>query len=166
MKGKFLLLGSNLGDKLENISRAKTLIGQKTGPIITSSSLYKTSSWGVAGQPYYYNQLVVIETGLNPQKLLASLLEIEISMGRIRKKKWDNRIIDIDILFYDDLVMDDESLNIPHPEIQHRRFALVPLAEIAPDEIHPVTGLKMIEMLKRTRDHETVIKLDLENPGE
>ena len=166
MKGKFLLLGSNLGDKLENISQAKMLIGQGSGRIITASSLYKTSSWGAAGQPHYYNQAVIIETGLSPKKLLASLLEIEISMGRTRKKKWDNRIIDIDILFYDDLVLNDESLILPHPEIQNRRFALVPLAEIAPDEIHPVTGFSVTEMLKRTKDRGTVIRLDPEIPGE
>ncbi|HLF34382.1 MAG TPA: 2-amino-4-hydroxy-6-hydroxymethyldihydropteridine diphosphokinase, partial [Cyclobacteriaceae bacterium] len=112
------------------------------------------------------NQAVIIETGLSPKKLLASLLEIEISMGRTRKKKWDNRIIDIDILFYDDLVLNDESLILPHPEIQNRRFALVPLAEIAPDEIHPVTGFSVTEMLKRTKDRGTVIRLDPEIPGE
>ncbi len=152
MKGKYLLLGSNLGNKAENLSLAVKLIKERIGRVKNASSLYQSSSWGINGQPDYCNQVVQVDSMLNPALLLELILEIEVSMGRVRKKKWDNRIIDIDILFYDDLVVNESSLKIPHPEFPNRRFALVPMAEIAPDEIHPVTGLTMSEMLTRTTD--------------
>ncbi len=152
MKGKYLLLGSNLGNKAENISLAIKLIKERIGRVKKASSIYQTSSWGIKGQPDYCNQVVQVDSMLNPALLLELMLEIEASMGRIRNKKWDNRIIDIDILFYDDLIVNESSLKIPHPEFPNRKFALVPMAEIAPDEIHPVSGLTMSEMLSRTTD--------------
>ncbi len=157
--GKFLLLGSNLSNPLLNIEEAKILIDLRAGKILRASSLYKTAAWGLTDQPHFYNQVIEIETELDPETLLQNLGEIETMMGRDRKVKWGPRVIDIDILFYDDRVIDSESLKVPHPGIQDRRFTLIPLAELVADSIHPVLRKTIAELLSDCQDTLPVEKI-------
>ena len=150
--GKYLLLGSNLGDRQENLKTAKKNIEKLAGPITRESSIYQTSAWGIEDQGDFLNQVVVVSTSLNPSELLETLLGIEKDMGRIRKQKWGSRLIDIDILFYDNQVVQLHNLKIPHPGIPDRRFTLVPLIEIDPDGVHPETGLQFQELLDNCED--------------
>ena len=152
MKGKYLLLGSNLGNKKINLSTARDHISKSVGAILRTSSLYKSEAWGITEQPSFLNQVLQIETILNPQQLLKEILNIELKMSRIRNGKWKERIIDIDILYYDDIVIEETSLTVPHPEIPNRKFTLIPLCEIAPEEIHPILNISNTEILKNTAD--------------
>ena len=161
MNGKFLLLGSNLGDREDNIKTALWVISEKIGRITSLSSVYISSAWGFKDQPDFLNQAIKIETRLEPGDLLQEIHAIENSMGRQRNGKWMSRIIDIDILYYDDLVLNQNDLKIPHDQISNRKFTLVPLVELAPDEIHPVLGITNAEMLKRSIDDGKVEKYDI-----
>ncbi|MCC5928836.1 MAG: 2-amino-4-hydroxy-6-hydroxymethyldihydropteridine diphosphokinase [Cyclobacteriaceae bacterium] len=152
MKGIYLILGSNLGDKLAMLSAAKILISHKAGPVVKTSRIYKTAAWGIEDQPHFYNQVLEIETMLNPEFLLKTILDIEKELGRKRIKKWQERIIDIDILYYHDIILNTKHLTIPHPFIKNRRFVLEPMTEIAPTFIHPVIGLSQAELLQACID--------------
>lgn len=155
----YLLLGSNLGDRLENITRARHEISRHIGPIITASSLYKTAAWGKTEQPDFYNQVLELATVLTPEALLITILEIEKQVGRVREERWGPRIIDIDILFYGNLIVSTDNLRIPHPEIQNRKFTLLPLAEIAGNFIHPKIQKTIDEILQESTDALPVEKL-------
>lgn len=155
----YLLLGSNLGDRLENITRARQEISRHVGPIITTSSLYKTAAWGKTEQPDFYNQVLELTTILSPYALLNKILEIEKHVGRVRNERWGPRIMDIDILFYGDMIVSTEYLTIPHPEIQNRKFTLLPLAEIARNLIHPKIKKTIQEILLESDDTLPVEKL-------
>lgn len=155
----YILLGSNLGNRQENLDRARQEISRNIDPVITTSSLYKTAAWGNTDQPDFYNQVVSIQSLHGPRKLLSKIQLIEQKMGRIRKEKWGPRIIDIDILFYGNLVSSSEELTIPHPGIPDRKFTLLPLAEIAPDFIHPTLKKSILEMLEACQDDLPVEKL-------
>jgi len=133
-----LLLGTNLGDKHHNLLAACEFISKDLGLLSNHSSIYKTAAWGKTEQPEFLNQVVEIETAMIPQALLKACLSIEKQMGRLRMQKWGERIIDIDILYFDNEIMSTPELTIPHPGIQHRRFTLTPLAEMAPNYLHPV----------------------------
>jgi len=159
MNGKYLLLGSNIGDRLENISYAKKNIRERIGVIDIESPVYITSPWGTTSQPDYYNQVIRVITGLEPDNLLEAIAGLETDMGRKRNQKWDNRIIDIDILFYDDRIVDEPHLKIPHPLIPDRLFVLIPMADIAAEEVHPVLNVPIRELLEMTTDKGRVIKL-------
>lgn len=137
MTGIFILLGSNLGDRMNNLKQALKHLAS-IAQIIETSSVYKTAAWGKTDQPYFMNQVIRIETSLSPTLLLTALLDIEKQMGRERIVKWGERLIDLDILFYHDQVVQTVDLTIPHPQLEHRRFTLVPLAELAGDQTHPV----------------------------
>lgn len=152
MKGIFLLLGSNLGDSEKVLSTARTHIQASAGKIIRSSAIYKTKAWGISEQPDFLNQVIEIESSLQPEDLMDVLLNIEKEMGRVRYKKWYARLIDIDILYYGAMVIKTENLTIPHPENQNRNFVLVPMAEIAPTLIHPLLGMTQTDLLKNTSD--------------
>jgi len=151
----YLGLGSNLGDREANIAEALRRLGEKVH-IETMSSLYETEPVGVREQPWFLNAVCEGDTGLSPFELLSFVKGIERSMGRKPSVRWGPRLIDIDILFYDELVHHDEELTIPHPRIQERRFVLVPLAEIAPGLVHPVLGLSVKQMLERLSDSSKV----------
>lgn len=139
MNTAYVLLGSNEGDRLQHLSKALELIAQQAGAIVKQSEIYVTVAWGYQDQPDFLNQVICIQTRLSPQQLLKHLLEIEQELGRTRTNtKWMQRIIDLDILFYNELVLKEESLCIPHPFIQERRFVLIPLREIAAGLMHPV----------------------------
>ena len=159
MKGKYLILGSNLGDPLSSLQTALGKIEKELGKVVRSSSIYATEPWGIKDQPIFYNQVIEIKTDLNAHETLNKLLEIETSMGRIRTEKWAERIIDIDILYFEDQVINTENLVIPHPGIPDRRFVLVPLCELIPDQVHPVLKASNADLLRSTVDTLEVQKL-------
>lgn len=138
MNTAFLLIGGNLGDRLENLARAKAAIAQHCGTIVATSAIYETAAWGVEAQPPFLNQALQLHTFSKPHTLLHCLLEVEKSLGRVREVKYGPRLIDIDILLYNADIVHTTDLKIPHPELQNRRFALTCLADIAPGVIHPV----------------------------
>ncbi|QKZ15560.1 2-amino-4-hydroxy-6-hydroxymethyldihydropteridine diphosphokinase [Spirosoma sp. KUDC1026] len=134
----YLLLGANLGDRVATLVRAAQLINGRVGSVVRASGLYETAPWGVTDQPSYLNQVLAVETDLKPEELLQQTQAIEQELGRVRLEKWGARVIDIDVLYYDQLVWQTSTLTVPHPYLHQRRFTLVPLAEIAPDFVHPV----------------------------
>jgi 2-amino-4-hydroxy-6-hydroxymethyldihydropteridine diphosphokinase len=158
-KSIFILLGSNLGDRNSNLNYARQEISRSIGEIVTVSSIYKTAAWGNTEQPDFYNQVIEISSALTPEKMLFSVLEIEKNAGRVRDEKWGPRVIDIDILFYNDTVISTERLIVPHPRIPDRKFTLLPLSEIAGGFKHPVTGKTVNEMLALCTDDLLVEKV-------
>jgi len=152
MKGIYLLLGSNLGDREEMLDTARRLIKKWIGPIVNCSFIYETEAWGIEDQPDFLNQALEIETKLKPGEVLDLISKIEKEMGRKRYQKWGTRIIDIDILYFSDKVIDTEQLKIPHPGNPKRKFVLIPMVEIAPGLIHPSLSLTQEELLKRCQD--------------
>ena len=136
-----------------NLATARELINRHCGSIIKASSLYETAAWGKTDQPAFLNQALEIYTSLNARQLIrCHLLKVEKMMGRIREEKYGPRIIDIDILLFNNEKHNYHFLQLPHPEMQNRRFALIPLAEIAPEIIHPVLLKSIAELLKECRD--------------
>jgi len=159
MRQVYLLFGSNKGDCLVQIESAIKEIEQKVGKILTKSSIYKSEPWGFKSEKYFLNQVVLVETEYSPKELLDITLNIEAFLGRKRVTKgYESRTIDIDILFYDDLIINTENLKIPHPMIALRRFTLVPLNEIAKNLSHPITHLTINETLKLCEDNLEVVK--------
>ena len=150
--GIFLLVGTNLGNRLENIKLALQKISEKVGEIVNTSSVYETAAWGKTEQPDFYNLALEIATEKNPQEVLSLLQSIEKEMGRIRVERWEERIIDIDILYFSDQIINSPQLTVPHPEIPNRRFTLEPLNEIGADFMHPVLHKSNIEMLRDCKD--------------
>ena len=159
MSKAYLLTGGNLGDRKENLSKAAELINQQCGRVTRSSSLYKTAAWGITDQPSFLNQALEISTSLNAKQLMRKILKVEKIMGRVRKEKFGPRIIDIDILFFENEIHDLSFLKIPHPELQNRRFVLVPLVEIDPELLHPVLKKTVAELLEECPDNLEVTKI-------
>jgi 2-amino-4-hydroxy-6-hydroxymethyldihydropteridine diphosphokinase len=160
MNKAYLLTGGNMGDRQENLATAYECIGEQCGEIISASSLYETAAWGKNDQPSFLNQVLEIQTVLTTRQLLKKILSVEKQIGRVRKEKYGPRIIDIDILLFNDEIHNYPSLKIPHPELQNRRFALVPLAEIAPETIHPVLKKTIVELLAICPDTLEVSRFD------
>ncbi|HMK26665.1 MAG TPA: 2-amino-4-hydroxy-6-hydroxymethyldihydropteridine diphosphokinase [Chitinophagaceae bacterium] len=158
MNKAYLLTGSNLGDREQNLSTARSLINEQCGTIVMASSLYETAAWGKTDQPSFLNQALELETSLNAKQLIRRILKAEKIMGRIRNEKYGPRLIDIDILLFNNEKHNYEFLKIPHPEMQNRRFALLPLAEIAAGIIHPVLNKTINELLKECKDELPVKK--------
>jgi len=150
----YLALGSNLGKREEFIREAIKKL-EKLGKL-RCSSIYETAPWGVKNQPHFLNVVCALETWLSPQELLNEIKRIEIKLGRKARERWGPREIDIDILLYEDRIIETETLTIPHPYLRERRFYLVPLCEIAPDVKDPITGLTTKELLERCKDTEEV----------
>ncbi len=155
----FLLLGANLGDRQETFRRAIELLSERVGTVTLPSSLWETAAWGLTDQPNFLNQVLLISTELQPLDLLAQTQAIEIEMGRVRKEKWGARLLDIDLLYYGLEILDLPQLKVPHPYIPKRRFTLAPLAEIAPDFIHPSLHITQIELLNQCVDNSVVNKI-------
>lgn len=151
----FLGLGSNMGDRKANLAKAVAILSQKMS-LLRQSSLYETAAWGYTEQADFLNQVLKVESDLKPLPLLNFLKKSEVEIGRVENFRYGPRLIDIDILFYDDLVRNTKKLQIPHPRIAERAFVLVPLNEIAPDFMHPVLGKTIAEMLAEVPDKEGV----------
>ena len=152
MHTAYLLLGSNLGNRHSYLEQAKGLIGKYCGIIIRQSGVYETAAWGVTEQPSFYNQVVVLHTTLLPETLMRQLLDIEEGMGRKRAVKYGPRTIDIDIQLIDNLTNNSALLTLPHPFLPERRFALLPLSEVAPQLVHPVLHKTISELLHDCTD--------------
>ena len=148
----YLLLGSNVGDRAANLKRACGLIQDELSPHITQSSLYETAAWGKTDQASFLNQAIMIQTDIKPLVLLALLKNIEKQVGRIDTEKWGPRVIDIDILFYGSEIVQEPELQVPHPYLPVRRFALLPMAEIARDLMHPMLKKTIKELLELCPD--------------
>ena len=158
----YLSLGTNQGNKLQNLQDAIDLIGEKVGAIQKISSVYKTKSWGFEGEDFF-NICAKVSTNLNPEKLIQILLEIEEKLGRKRtnSKEYSSRNIDIDILFFDDEIIFSPDLIVPHPRMLERKFVMVPLTEIAPDFKHPIEKQTILMCLQNCDDKNPIEKLDL-----
>lgn len=156
-----IILGSNLGDRGKIIEEATKRLAQKTGKLVVVSSFYETEPWGFESQDLFLNQVAVIETRLSPEQMLQCCLETETELGRTRSGsvRYASRPIDIDILFYDSLVIDVPGLTIPHPRLQERNFVLAPLNELMPDFIHPVLHQKISGLFKTSPDTLKATKL-------
>lgn len=157
-----LILGGNLGDRFRYMNEAKALIAAHMGTIKLTSSFYETEPWGFEHEQLFLNQAVLIETDLLPHALLEQIKAIELGLGRIRdKERYSARTIDIDILFYDNLIQDNAELIIPHPRIASRRFVLEPLAEIVPELIHPIYHKTVKQLLLECDDSCKVRRLKI-----
>ena len=155
----YLILGGNKGNRTKIISEAIDLVTSHIGRKKAISGLYESESWGFKSEPFV-NQVIILKTGLSPTEVLRCSQQIENQLGRTRKSAgYEARTIDIDLLYYDSLVLNATDLTIPHPRIAERRFVLVPLAEIAPDWIYPVTGLTVSQMLEQCPDRLGVTRL-------
>ncbi|MBK5271596.1 MAG: 2-amino-4-hydroxy-6-hydroxymethyldihydropteridine diphosphokinase [Bacteroidia bacterium] len=152
MSKAYLLTGGNLGNREENLARARFLITQKCGSITNASALYETAAWGNTDQPLFLNQALELDTLLNARQLMRTILRLEQMMGRTREEKYGPRLIDIDILLFNDEINNYPFLKVPHPELQNRKFALLPLVEIAAGVIHPVFKKTITEMLNECTD--------------
>jgi 2-amino-4-hydroxy-6-hydroxymethyldihydropteridine diphosphokinase len=152
MNRAFLLIGGNIGDRLSSLRLARLLLAQKCGSIISSSDVYETAAWGNIDQSSFLNQAIELETSLAADELLACALKAEQRMGRERKEKYGPRIIDIDILLFNNEIIDKEQLSVPHPQLPNRRFALQCLCDIAAEVIHPVFGKTIKQLLSECVD--------------
>ncbi len=154
-----LLLGSNMGNSLACLKTAILHIEQRLSTILLASSVYKTAAWGKTNQADFYNQVVVIKCDEPAEEVLDICLEIEKQMGRERTEKWAERVIDIDILFYGNAIIDEPNLKVPHPYLHVRRFTLVPLKEILPQFVHPVFNKTIDTLLNNCSDAGKVEKM-------
>lgn len=148
----FILTGSNLGNRAQQLQTAASLLSQQLGKPVKQSCIYETAAWGNENQPSFLNQVLQFETTLSGSKLLPIILSTEQQMGRVRTQKWAERSIDIDILFAGNAIINEHDLQVPHPFLHQRRFTLVPLNEIAPDMIHPLLKKSIHSLLLECTD--------------
>ncbi len=148
----YLLLGSNMGNSQQQLTIAVKSIAQQIGNVIRQSNLYATAAWGNPDQPDFLNQVIIVETKLTALQTIESILNIEKKMGRVRTTKNAPRIIDIDILFFNKEIIATKHLTVPHPQIENRRFVLVPLNELSPNFIHPVSHKTIHRLLNDCAD--------------
>lgn len=155
----YLILGGNKGDKLKNLQVAIEQLEKKAGRVLKKSDIYVTAAWGNTDQPDFFNQVVCLQTELSAHELLNQLLKIEEESGRIRDaQKWMERTLDIDILFFNDSIIKTDNLTIPHPYIQDRKFVLIPMAEVAPEFMHPELNKNIKTLLDECKDELEVKK--------
>lgn len=153
-----LSLGGNQGDIKKTFLSAKNMIAQEIGTIVKESSIYQTQAWGVENQPDFLNQVIIVETKLSPTTILEKCLAIEMELGRKRMKRWGERTIDIDLLFFNNEIIQTENLQVPHPRISERNFILFPLNEIIPNYIHPVLNVSIKNLKNKCIDDLKVFK--------
>lgn len=154
-----LLLGSNMGDRHFNLEKASVEINREFGKISRHSSVYETAAWGNTNQKKFLNQVVILSSALPAEEMMKRIISMEEKMGRIRKEKWEPRIIDIDILFFNDEVISTPNVIVPHPGLHERKFTLKPLAELIPGFIHPVLRKSIAELLEELNDPLEVTKI-------
>lgn len=161
-KGHFvyLLLGSNMGDRMSQLSAARKALDKGACRIVQASSVYESTPWGLHDQPDFLNQVLKIETTLTPAQLLSRTQRLEANAGPAKKEKWGPRFLDVDLLFYGDKIINETGLKIPHPALHLRDFTLIPLVELAPDLVHPVLKKTLSELLRSSPDDTTVKKLE------
>jgi len=160
MNDVFILLGGNVGDKSIIFELTRKLIGERIGLVTRQSSVYVTQAWGFDSE-LFWNQALIAKTTLNPHEILLQTQSIEKLMGRVKKSTgYEAREMDIDLLFYDDLILNTSTLTLPHPKMGDRKFVLIPLNEIAPDKYHPLIGLTVHEMLQHCPDTLHVERID------
>lgn len=147
MNNTYLLLGSNMGNSKASLDKAIAQIEKKIGAVTRKSGLYSTAAWGNTKQPDFLNQVIIVETKLSAWQTMQTILDIEKKMGRIRTVKNAPRVIDIDILFFNKEIIEQEHLSIPHPQIQNRRFVLVPLNQLSPNLKHPLLNKTVHQLL-------------------
>lgn len=152
MNEVYLLTGGNMGNRLQYLEQAAASIEKNIGAITRRSAVYETAAWGLENQDAFLNQVLEIRTHLDPGSVLAEILGIEENMGRKREQKYGPRIIDIDILFFNDEVIDRPGLKLPHPQMQFRRFVLEPLSQLIPSRIHPLLKKTVKELLDECQD--------------
>ncbi len=158
MNNIYLLLGSNMGNSKARLLKAVVQIEKQIGTVIRQSGLYSTAAWGNANQPDFLNQVIIVETKLSAPQTMQTILNIEKKMGRIRTFKNAPRVIDIDILFFNKEIIEQEHLSIPHPQIQNRRFVLVPLNQLSPNLKHPILNKTVHQLLINCSDKLNVKK--------
>ncbi len=155
----YLSLGSNQGNSFQILTQAVADIGENCGEVNAVSKMFRTAAWGIEEQPDFLNMVVGISTLQDPLSLLKAIQEIEHQHQRIRTTKWGQRTLDIDILYYDNLVLSMPELVIPHPYLHERGFVLVPLAKIAPDLVHPILKLTTQQLLEKCEDRLDVVEI-------
>lgn len=163
MERCFILFGSNMGDKNKIYAQACLLINNRCGRIVAQSSAYESEPWGFEAKEWFLNRLIVVETELEPEAMLHQLLDIEAELGRVRHPEaggYTSRTADLDILYYGSRIVLTDSLTIPHPRLHQRRFALLPLCEVAPEFVHPAFNMTQTELLKRCFDFSEVRKIE------
>jgi 2-amino-4-hydroxy-6-hydroxymethyldihydropteridine diphosphokinase len=149
----FLGIGTNLGNKAENLSEAIDMIGENIGPVVGSSSVYETEPWGFETKDEFLNMVVKVETKLSSFTIFKNIILIESLLGRRRSEnRYSSRVIDIDLLLYEDQIINEKGLIVPHPLMHERKFVLVPLCEIAPDMMHPVLNITFASLLESCKD--------------
>ena len=162
METCYILFGSNMGDKGSIFDQACLYINNRCGQVLQMSSPYESEPWGFETEEWFLNRMIVITTRMNPENLLGQLLEIERELGRERHPEnegYVSRTADLDILYYGDRIILNELLTVPHPRLHRRRFALLPMCEVAPDMVHPVLGLTQRDLLARCPDTLLVKKM-------
>lgn len=161
MNRAILSLGTNIGEKSTNLSAAVELLAAIPCTVKNKSSIYRTAAWGNTDQPSFFNQVIAIETEYDAFMLMDKILGIENKMGRVRNRKWEPRIIDIDILFFNEEIINSERLVIPHPHLHERRFVLEPLHELFPGLMHPVLQQTVSRLHDAVADSAPVEKLNM-----
>ena len=156
-----LMLGANQGSKIQTLKLARIMIALEAGKIKKASILYKTSPWGELDQEVFINQAIIIETELPPLLLLKILQKIEIKLGKTKITHWGPRVIDIDIILYESLIVKTKTLSIPHPFMTDRRFVLIPLSAIAGEWIHPLNGKRVSSLLEHCKDKGHVVPIEM-----
>lgn len=165
MEKCYILFGSNMGDKDQIFAQACLLINNRCGRVVEVSSAYESEPWGFKAEEWFLNRVIVLETEMKPEPLLEALLEIERELGRVRHPEiqgYTSRTADLDILYYGNRIVLTDNLTIPHPRLHERRFALLPLCEVAPQLVHPAFNFTQTELLRRCHDFSEVRKI--ENP--
>ena len=158
MNTVYLQLGSNLGEREQLISAAVQEISEHVGKVNVRSQIYESNPWRVDGQEHYLNQLIEVKTLLSAEETLAAILKIELDLGRVRIEKWGERLIDIDIIFFNNEIIETPDLCIPHKHMHERNFVLAPLNEIAPDFIHPKYNKTVSQLFNESKDMEKVVE--------
>ena len=166
MERCFILFGSNMGDKDTIFAQACLLINNRCGHVAEVSSAYESEPWGFEAEEWFLNRVIIVETELAPDDLLMCLLDIERELGRTRHpdvQGYTSRTADLDLLYYGQRIINTERLIVPHPRLHLRRFALVPMCEVAPDWVHPVLGMTQEELLQQCPDESIVREITCKN---